>query len=737
MAIPAAPVVIKSPFELLLEAFTLENWTAFCQSPEGKKSIYTISSKTGMPMVIPIGKKTMPIEASLFYFILSDIQRTTVYVSALQSSPDAWDMLIKKGYLEAYETLFKKEKKHNPCEFMLLHCLFKAFCHHSIDDLLRNKFILDRIFLYTVGDFFNKSFVTDPLHWFIEPLLGNTHTLESEQITALYHFAKRPKGIDFLYKLLLSKKDVILRIPGEHWGWALPITAREEARCSPLFWLTAQKDGHPFLMRLLELNPNYIQKIPSTAWSLCLTSASAPHVFTSPFFWLAAQDKGQQVLISLFKKNPDYFCNIPINCWQHPYNSGTQATALYHLTGLPEGRQLLLSLLEYKPTYLLQLLPNAWSNPLLDPESIAYRNYSPIYWLTGDPKCGVKFLNLLFQNDPKYFLQIPASAWGLSLPATADDDENHSPLCWISSSPEGNKLLHKIVDTDPGYLLNIPASAWGLALTDKAKAHANHSPLYYLSSSVEGIKLLLKIHPAYLLKIPVSSWWLALTDKSGRCANVSPLYNLSSSPEGQLLLHRLFNLKADYILTIPPIAWSQSLTEAPHSSALFFLSKTRGGHQLLNKIFDRDPHYLLKIPRKAWNSTSASIEKSSFYWLLGSQEGRELIVNLFKYEPDRSKDMSVALWLAKVNLKSVPTKKIFLSYVVDRSKESSSIMPVLDKLKQHYPNLVSVIEKLLKESSLQHDFIRDLRQSTGFFQRNPRGVLGEPGLGSKRVTYDP
>ena len=644
------PVVLKSPFENLLDAFTLEHLSTFL-SVEKTTPLYKLSSKTGKLINKPLQKKG-PLVLSLFEYILSDIEKTRVYLDYLKSNSLLLNSPVTKEYIEVLDELVCNNKGSLSCQLAFLHYLFITFCEefllHSGKDAYINKSIFNVYF--NILSAYEKSAadifgIEHPICWLIEPLSGCKYA-HFKEATPLFVITNTKEGQQFLLLVYKNFPACFLSIPAAAVGFALPVAAGVFENYSPLFQLAGSINGRQLLNNLYLKNPEYLLGIPAEAWGRALPVTAGEYANNSPLFQLAGSTSGRQLLNNLYLKKPEYFLGIPAKAWglALPAAAGEDEnkSPLYYLAAYPEDHQLLSKLYQSHPEYFLGIPAKAWglALPVLAGDSA---NTSALYYLAANPE-GRQLLNNLYQSHPDYFLSIPAEAWELALPVGAGESANQSPLYFLAANPEGRQLLSKLYQSHTEYFLGIPAKAWGLAMP--AAASANKSPLYYLAANPEGRQLLSKLyqsHPDYFLGIPAKAWGLALPVSAGESANTSALYYLVANPEGRQLLNMLYQSHPEYILSIPADAWGIALTVRAgmfeNVSPLYYLAGNPEGRQLLNTLYQSHPEYILSIPAEAWGlaltvRVGGSANVSPLYHLAVTPLGRQLLNNLYQSHPD-------------------------------------------------------------------------------------------------------
>ena len=646
------PVVLKSPFENLLDAFTLEHLSTFL-SVEKTTPLYKLSSKTGKLINKPLQKKG-PLVLSLFEYILSDIEKTRVYLDYLKSNSLLLNSPVTKEYIEVLDELVCNNKGSLSCQLAFLHYLFITFCEefllHSGKDAYINKSIFNVYF--NILSAYEKSAadifgIEHPICWLIEPLSGCKYA-HFKEATPLFVITNTKEGQQFLLLVYKNFPACFLSIPAAAVGFALPVAAGVFENYSPLFQLAGSINGRQLLNNLYLKNPEYLLGIPAEAWGRALPVTAGEYANNSPLFQLAGSTSGRQLLNNLYLKKPEYFLGIPAKAWglALPAAAGEDEnkSPLYYLAAYPEDHQLLSKLYQSHPEYFLGIPAKAWglALPVLAGDSA---NTSALYYLAANPE-GRQLLNNLYQSHPDYFLSIPAEAWELALPVGAGESANQSPLYFLAANPEGRQLLSKLYQSHPDYFLGIPAKAWGLALPVSAGESANTSALYYLVANPEGrqlLNMLYQSHPEYILSIPADAWGIALTVRAGMFENVSPLYYLAGNPEGRQLLNTLYQSHPEYILSIPAEAWGLALTVRVGGSAnvspLYHLAVTPLGRQLLNNLYQSHPDYFLRIPAQAWGLARLAAagkyeNESPLFFLAGNLNGRQLLNNLYQRDPD-------------------------------------------------------------------------------------------------------
>ncbi len=279
---------------------------------------------------------------------------------------------------------------------------------------------------------------------------------------------------------------------------------------------------------------------------------------------------------------------------------GTSPGLLHWLTGSSKGLSVFTQLITLEEKLWKQINPAFWC----DFSSNAVHR-TPFYKLTASTsKEGMRILLLLSQKQPQFFKSIPREVLSLALTEQAGEEENMTPLYWLTYDSRGWQILRLLLAIQPDFLRST-ATAWGRPLTKKV-GHENITPLKLLtgfSDNLDILSQLLRLQPTVFKAIPAAAWGLALPEGTGDTNN-SPLFSLTYICGGLDLLEQMMEAASKVIINIPAEAWVRVVERHNNTTPLHLLVESPRGQQFLWELVQKAPALVLSFSEEAWQRKS-------------------------------------------------------------------------------------------------------------------------------------
>ncbi len=188
------------------------------------------------------------------------------------------------------------------------------------------------------------------------------------------------------------------------------------------------------------------------------------------------------------------------------------------------------------------------------------------------------------------------------------------------------------------------------------------SALYLLTTEtlIPHFRRLLKLYPQLYEAIPTADWYAPCTgDNQGVFENTSPFYQLTRNSGGQIILKKLFEIKADLLRAIPAIQWcrprhllNNAESNGANASPLFWFCFSADSQGIFQKRLNIRPSIFTKKLLKYWymphrTNTGGFDNTSALYWLCAHDRGRSILISLMNLS-DKSRqlfaDIPVTAW---------------------------------------------------------------------------------------------
>lgn len=500
------------------------------------------------------------------------------------------------------------------------------------------------------------------------------HPFSTDSSSAFFHLGRYVSGGNILNMLFESNKALLHQLRMDH----LLALKNPHSKFNLLGWLAIHQ-GIPVLFTLFKEN-NHL-----------LTALKAEHLYSkssddnySLLFFLCYRQEGHSLLNTLFSNNNHLALCLSLD---HFFEKQINAPTLFYCLATSEsGIAVLECLFTANPTLFLSLSLKQLC------ASGEFGNSSSLFWIAAQLK-GQAFLKKIMDHRKDFFAELSIEDLTIE-----NQNDNSSHLHWLAASAEGRALLKTLFS---------PHSALTKALRIDALCNLhradNSTPLYWLSASDEGCLLLQQIFASNeKLALSLQAENLLTINQNSDC---SPLYLLSRSEQGIAFLQQLFRANKDLFSNFSGEDFFVQ-NKNNNDTTFYWLTALAAGHPFLSQLLSHNKNLAALLSYDKLAKTLESEEEPSFiYWLSSTQDGQNLMKDLFKsnqalltfipshlwYQRNKELNTSAFFWLA-----GTKTGLLILSHLIAANKNFLETFPRESFFAKHLNDEVSSLYWLVE-----------------------------------------
>ncbi len=481
-----------------------------------------------------------------------------------------------------------------------------------------------------------------PVEAWARPILIGGHRAPS----ALHIMAVN--NSEFMYQWQKAFPDHFNMIPPQAWSQS-PVTGRFQGRTmlhalmlSPYSIIIhgyKTRYGIVVLSNLIKQRPDLFSKIEMSAW---LTSDKAG---LYALYTLSRCQPGINLIRSWQAIKNSSFYALPDAVWKnipHGHDAFQCQTPMFCLSSFSEGISLLTKWLRNNPKTFIKIPISAWGLYL---KPMNRGGFMALYNLTTSVQ-GRLFLLSWYQAQPNHFLQIPPESWSDTF--TGSDSTWGSSLSNMVGCQNGIALLSQLLQKNGNYLSRIPIESWVEPF--RSTLMSGITPLCALAEKQDGRRFLCglqKLQPVYFYRIPISAWAQPSHESSGK---PPAFWWLTADKNTTAMLYDWQRMNPDYFYRISALMWSKAPVSGKYQgvTALYNLV-ANGGIKILSRMLALNRHIFSCLTTNAWSKSSDIFKASAFSACSGNEYGRRLLYHWQKSDPASFYALPPSVWRAVIN----------------------------------------------------------------------------------------